>query len=46
MIDVSIFYNFFQASAFCYHMKEWGHPVHYVVLFLKISGPQLVKIAV
>jgi len=38
-----IFCPFFEGSTFCFHIKEWGEPVHYLLLFLKISGPMVAK---
>ena len=33
---------FFQGSKFHFRVTEWGEPVHYIILFLNISGPKLV----
>jgi len=37
-----IFYPFVCDSKFHFYTEEMGWPVHYVLLFLKISGPKLV----
>jgi hypothetical protein len=31
------FVHFFKGSKFSFHIKEWGEPVRFVLLFLKIS---------
>jgi hypothetical protein len=40
--DNNRFLSFFSGSKFRFHIKEWGQPVHYILLFLKISEPQVV----
>lgn len=34
---------FFCGSKFPFHIKEWGEPAHYILLFLKISGLHVVS---
>jgi hypothetical protein len=39
---MSIFIFFFYGCNFRFHIKEWGRPMHYILLLFKISGQNLV----
>ena len=34
--DVNNFLSFILRAQFCFYIKEWGQPVQYILLFLKI----------
>jgi hypothetical protein len=40
------FYPFHKRCKFYFDLEEWGEPVYYILLFLKILGSKLAKIVV
>ena len=38
--DANVFNLVVYGSKFRFHIKEWEEPVHYILLFLNISGPK------
>jgi hypothetical protein len=43
LIDGKSFYTFARVSKFLFRLDEWGELVHYILLFLKISGRKVVS---
>jgi hypothetical protein len=40
--EVNRFLSFFMGPNFFY-IKEWGQPVHYIILFFNISAPNVIQ---